>query len=312
MKLVTYQPKAGGPVRFGYVEENSVFAFPDILSAADYLKHFPASEKHAREIFLSGKGVHETPVSEVRFLAPIPNPPALIDFSLAGKHLVGAFETLIKHEYSWFEQIIVKMIMKNNAEKKKASGMLDYYKANHHAISSDGDEVEWPDYTAYLDVEGELGVVVGTPEHPIAGYMIMNDWSARDVQMPEMLSTSLTRSKDFNKSYGLGPYWVTPDEIPDPLNLQVDVFVGDRWHWQGKTSEYSVTPQKAVEYLRTIFNPVPGTIFGMGTVTGCCGLEHDLWVKPGDKIRIAIEGLGELHQSVPNKQIDFGKSRWKK
>ncbi|MBI4970405.1 MAG: fumarylacetoacetate hydrolase family protein [Candidatus Omnitrophica bacterium] len=312
MKLVTFQPKKGGMSRFGYIEGSSVFAFREFPTAADYLFAFPKSEKLAREIFRSGKGEGEMSIAEVRFLAPIPHPSALLDFSLASRHLSQAVETLLKHEYGWLERQLVKMSIRANAKKKRQAGMLEYYKANHHAVSGDGDEVEWPDYTAYLDVEAELGVVVGTKEHPVAGYLILNDWSARDVQMPEMFALSLTRSKDFNKSYGLGPYWVTPDEIPNPLALKADVFVGDRWHWQGSTSEYSTTPEKAIEYLRTIFDPVPGTVFGMGTITNCCGLEHDLWVKPGDQIRIAIEGLGELTQFAPQKHIDFSQSRWKK
>jgi len=310
MKLITYVPKKGGHARFGFVDEDSVFSFPDIASWADYLKHFPASEKHAHEIFRTGKGKDELPASEVRFLPPVENIPMLLDFSLAPQHLSQAFDTLLKHEYGWFTRRVVRMMMKSAAKKKQAMGMLDYYKANHHALSGDGDTVEWPDYTGYLDVEGELSVVIGTHEHPIVGYMIMNDWSARDVQLPELSSTSLTRSKDFNKSYGLGPYLVTPDEVPNPLQLTVEVSIADRYHWQGSTSAYTASPEQAIEYLRTIFEPVPGTVFGMGTVTGCCGLEHDLWLEPGDEVRISIEKLGTLRQWAPKKAVNRNRSRW--
>ncbi len=312
MKLVTVQPKAGGTARFGFIDENSVFVLQEYASAAEYLKHLPASQKHVHEIFLSGKGKNGISLSEVRFLAPVPHPPMLLDFSLAPSHLEKALDTLLKREYNPFMSWIMKKMFRSSSKRKKAMGMLDYYKANHLAVSGDGDEVFWPDYTAFLDYECELGVVIGTREQPIAGYLILNDWSARDVQMPEMFSLSLTRSKDFAKSYGLGPWLVTPDEIPDPLNLKARVIVPGKFDFEGSTSGYSIHPRQTIEYLRTMFDPAPGTVFGMGTIPNLCGLEHDLWISPGDEVQLSIEGLGTLRQYAPRKNIGNAVSRWKK
>jgi len=127
-----------------------------------------------------------------------------------------------------------------------------YYKGNHHAVIGDNDTISWPSYTSYLDIEPELAVVTVTGNMPIAGYTIFNDSSARDVQFPEMIGLGPARSKDFDRSKGLGPFLVTPDEIEDPLGLDVKVTIGRRYEWRGSTKEYSATPEKMLDYLKTI------------------------------------------------------------
>jgi 2-keto-4-pentenoate hydratase/2-oxohepta-3-ene-1,7-dioic acid hydratase in catechol pathway len=65
-----------------------------------------------------------------------------------------------------------------------------------------------------------------------------------------------------------------------------------------------------LEYLKTIFTPLPGTVIGMGTIPDCTGLDNDLWIKPGENIEITFDKLGTLRQKTPK---DLGKiepSRW--
>lgn len=65
-----------------------------------------------------------------------------------------------------------------------------------------------------------------------------------------------------------------------------------------------------MEYLSTIFTPPPGTIIGMGTIPGCCGLDNNQWLLPGDQVEISIKGLGTLRQFVPNELPSLESSRW--
>jgi len=195
-------------------------------------------------------------------------------------------------------------------KKSAKSDVLFYYKGNHLTVIGDRDEIGWPAYTSYLDIEPELAIVIGKRSHKIAGYTIFNDASARDVQFPEMTALGPTRSKDFARGNGLGPYLVTADEIPDPLSLNVRVDVAGRYMWRGHTSEYSKTPEQVIAFCETIFPLAPGTVLGLGTVPGCTGLDNDLWILPGEMIRISFDGLGTLHQQAPEKIPKLEKSRW--
>ncbi len=188
---------------------------------------------------------------------------------------------------------------------------MPYYKCNHRALIGDDDTIGWPRYTSYLDVEPELGIVVGNAETAIAGYLIVNDASARDVQFPEMFGGGPARSKDFDRSNGIGPWLVTPDEIADPLALNVEVAVGERFVWRGFTGEYTRRPEEVVAFTRTVFTPAPGTILAMGTIPDCTGLDNNEWPCPDDVVSIAFTGLGTLRQRIPSPPRDLEPSRWR-
>jgi 2-keto-4-pentenoate hydratase/2-oxohepta-3-ene-1,7-dioic acid hydratase in catechol pathway len=148
-------------------------------------------------------------------------------------------------------------------------------------------------------------------EAAIAGYVIFNDFSARDVQWLELMGRlGLARCKDFDRSNGIGPFLVTPDEVPNPLSLDVSVTVGKRYRWKGHTSDYTAHPAEVMDYLTSFQTVLPGTIVGMGTVPGCCGLDWDEWLLPGEVVEITFEKLGTLRQLIP---VDIGPlepSRW--
>ena len=215
---------------------------------------------------------------------------------------------MIKHEFGFFGSIIAPIVKKRISAA--AVGKMLYYKCNHNAVIGDNDTVHWPAYASYLDIEPELAIITGNEARPIAGYTIFNDSSARDVQMWEMIGTGPARSKDFGHSKGLGPFIITPDEIGDPFALNVKVKIGERFEWKGSTSEYSARPEKALEYLKTIFTPLPGTVIGMGTIPDCTGLDNDLWIKPGEKIEITFDKLGTLRQNTPENPGKIEPSHW--
>ncbi len=93
------------------------------------------------------------------------------------------------------------------------------------------------------------------------------------------------------------------------MNLWVTVNIGDRLHWTGSTAEYMALPSDIIEYLGEVFALRPGTVIGMGTIPGCCCLDNDLWLRPGERITIEFESLGRFEQiiGVPK---NLEPSRW--
>ncbi len=323
MKLVTYIEHGKNKIEFGVVVDRLVYSFRELQEKTNkyckeladiysYLENLPQSREKAEELSEyakdSGNGLD---MNRVKFLPPIPKPAALIDFALTPKHLYNSAMTMIEHEFSGLKKLVAKKLIKKKIDRSKINRTYPYYKCNQNSVIGDGDTTIWPSYTSYLDIEPELAFVTGNEKEPIAGYVIFNDFSARDVQMPELDELSLTRSKDFSSGNGIGPFLVTADEVESPLNLSVNVKVGERFVWKGSTSEYIRDPLKVMEYLNTIWELVPGTIVGMGTIPGCCGLDNNQWILPGERIEITFDKLGTLNQNIPESLGKLEKSRWK-
>ncbi|WP_010271926.1 fumarylacetoacetate hydrolase family protein [Paenibacillus senegalensis] len=330
MKLVTFQPDGSRAALFGAILESG-FAISfsaimqkrnrhtDRLDSMDaYLHHLPESEGEAREMLRYAAEnedqftAHERfPLPEVRLLPPIPNIPALLDFGLSPRHLQNAAYRIIQREVKPPLRGLLQGIVRRKLQREYKQPNFRYYKCNHNAIIGDGDTINWPSFTSYLDIEPELGIVLGKDSR-IAGYVIFNDCSARDVQLPDFLSlTGPARCKDFDHSKGIGPYLVTPDEAGDPLDLKVEVKIGERLRWKGSTSEYTAPPEKIVKELCSIFQPLPGTVLGMGTIPDCCAIETEEWLLPSDKIEITFDKLGTLTQFVPDHIEIREQSRWR-
>ncbi|GAA0361295.1 fumarylacetoacetate hydrolase family protein [Bacillus horti] len=341
MKLVTFSLNNSKMEQFGIVIDDYVISFerlryhsnlftPLLNNINSYLQGLPESEQDARKLhahaqeMISENNIESfLKLEQVQLLSPIPNPPAVLDFGLSPKHLLNSGYTLIEHEFKGILKPILRKVLDKALRKTIQKSSMPYYKCNHLSINGPFDTLVWPSYTSYLDIEPELGVVIGNSEvdpstgknsTSIAGYVIMNDVSARDVQFPDFrLLCGPAKSKDFDKSIGIGPYFVTSDEVENPLSLDVRVEIdkNNRLSWQGSTSEYISHPQEVVDYLSRIFTPPPGTIIGMGTIPGCCGLDNNQWLLPGDEIEISIKGLGTLKQFVPNELKALQSSRWK-
>lgn len=238
--------------------------------------------------------------NEVRWLAPVPRPGALRDFFAFEEHArQGAARRQEELAPQWYDQPV-------------------YYKGNHREIYGPNETVPWPSYTRKFDFELEIACVVGkkgrdlTPEQAggyIAGYTILNDFSARDIQKNEMICRmGPAKGKDF--ATGLGPYLLTADELPDPDNLAMAVYVnGEKWSSGNSKDRYWSFPVMLshVSQEETIY---PGDILGSGTYYKGCGLDLDRWVKPGDVIELEVEKLGRLRHTVgrpkSQKQLKYG------
>lgn len=326
MRLATFLDSCG-EIHFGMAIANNLFSFRQLKQISNFeiknLDSVGAYLENVEEGFAQVQIINSLlneiddlsslsagHVKEMKLMPALSRPAALIDFGLSPRHLMNSGRTLIRHEFKWPLSKIIEVIALRRFKRKTIE--FPYYKGNHHEISGENDTIPWPPYTSYLDIEPELAFVIGNNnagKPVIAGYCILNDISARDVQFPEMMSIGPGRCKDFTASNGLSAFLVTPDEINDISNLSVTVTIGDRIHWTGSTAEYMSLPTDIVEYLGKVFVLRPGTVIGMGTIPDCCCLDNDQWLRPGESITIEFDALGKLKQKigVPTK---LEPSRW--
>jgi 2-keto-4-pentenoate hydratase/2-oxohepta-3-ene-1,7-dioic acid hydratase in catechol pathway len=174
------------------------------------------------------------------------------------------------------------------------------------AISGPYDPVIQPRNSTKLDWEVELGIVIGKParyiaeadalDH-IAGYCVINDISERAFQ--------LERGGQWDKGKGcdtfgpIGPWLVTKDEVPDPLNLKLWLKVNGTRFQHGSTSDMIFGPAFLVHYLSQFMSLQPGDIIATGTPAGVgLGQQPPVYLQPGDVMELGIDGLGKQQQTV--------------
>jgi 2-keto-4-pentenoate hydratase/2-oxohepta-3-ene-1,7-dioic acid hydratase in catechol pathway len=175
-------------------------------------------------------------------------------------------------------------------------------------------DVHMPTVSDKLDYEGELAVVVGRrcrhvpaerAEEAIAGYTIANDVSVRDWQMRAM---TMTIGKSFDTHGPLGPCLVTPDELGDPQQLGIRTFVNDERRQDGNTREMVFGCFEQVSHLSEAFTLEPGDVIATGTPAGVGSAYQPFpegLLKVGDTVRIEIDGLGELRNTVVAEPAGF-------
>lgn len=174
------------------------------------------------------------------------------------------------------------------------------------AITGPNDHVIKPRNSTKLDWEVELGIVIGKhasyveldqAEDYIAGYCVINDVSERNFQ--------LERGGQWDKGKGcdsfgpIGPYVVTKDEVPDPLNLHLWLKVNDKIFQNGSTKHMVFGPKFLVHYLSQFMSLQPGDIISTGTPPGVgLGQKPPLYLNEGDVMELGIEGMGTQKQTV--------------
>jgi 2-keto-4-pentenoate hydratase/2-oxohepta-3-ene-1,7-dioic acid hydratase in catechol pathway len=187
---------------------------------------------------------------------------------------------------------------------------------NIDAIIGTDDNIVYPPngITNELDYELELAVVIGkagkffSPEEAeeyIAGYLIFNDITARDIQREEMKSGVFCLSKSIDTFCPIGPWIVTPDELGDPHELAMELRVNGEVRQRSHMSKMSVTVQEVLSH----YSPMgysPGDILSLGTVSGVAGFSDDpmsLYLKPGDVVECDIERVGVLRNTVVSADV---------
>ena len=278
MKLVTFTHD--GKTGIGAVEADGVVAFGANLPS-DMLAFLEAGEAAldaARQACASGTG--RLALADVVLQAPVRRPPKVLAVGLNYRDHV---------EEVGLEMPKVPMIFNKQST----------------AVVGPRDAIHRPRASEELDYEGELGVVIGKrcrhvpkdkAQGVIAGYTIVNDVSVRDWQFR---SATTTMGKSWDTHCPMGPYIVTPDEVPDPHCLDLRTWVNGELRQSSNTSNLIFDCFDIIEHLSTAFTLEPGDVIATGTPSGVAlGMDPRAWLKAGDVVRIAIDQIGEIENPV--------------
>ena len=236
--------------------------------------------------------------AELAFGPPVLEPPSFRDF------------------YA-FEQHVATMWKRRDMEVPEAWYRLPiFYFSNTSEIRGPGDAVWAPRGSQELDYELEVAALIDTPvrdvdaargEEAIGGYMVLNDWSARDLQREETtVRLGPAKGKDFASS--IGPWLVTPDELADArrgtgYNLAMTASVNGEELSQGSWESTHFSFGQMIERASADVRLRPGDLIGSGTVgTGCLLEIRDQtlgrYLQPGDTVTLAVERLGSLTSPI--------------
>lgn len=327
MKLVTYLKD--GHDQLALLVEDKLYdtdlLHPDLpISMAMFLNYwedmFPlaqAAEQKIKEgMIRSSKAI---PFQNIDLLAPVPHPTSCRDGYAFRQHVVAARRNRKVDMITEFDQYPI------------------FYFTNHNSIQGPGDIVCMPDHFKKLDFELEVAIVICKPgrnipaaeaDEYIAGLMIMNDISARQLQMEEMLlNLGPAKGKDFCTV--IGPMLVTLDEL-EPYEVPCkENHTGKAWNLQmkctvngvqvsnGNVSEMDWTFAEIIERCSYGVHMFPGDIVSSGTVGTGCFLElngtgklndpdyTEQWLQPGDLVEMEIDGLGKLSNTIVKDESDF-------
>jgi acylpyruvate hydrolase len=173
-------------------------------------------------------------------------------------------------------------------------------------IVGPGDPIVRPPTTEQLDYEIELAVIIGKTARNVsrddamqyvAGYTIMNDASARDLQLGK--DGGIILGKNFDSSAPLGPVVALSDDLPDPTHLRLRTWVNDELRQDGNTHTLIFDIPAIIAFLTQQLTLEPGDIIATGTPAGVgLGMSPQVWLQPGDAIRMEIEGIGVRENHV--------------
>jgi len=271
MRLVTYD---GGKV--GRIEGDEIVRL-DVPDMRTYFERGGADESGERAPLADAK--LEAPIVPKKFF-----------------HTAGNFR---EHEdesknVSWSHEIAPWIVFFQNVD----------------AIIGPGSAIVYPEHlTEELDYELELAVILRkggkwfSPEDAadyIGGYVIFNDITARDIQRREMRSGVFSFCKAIDTFCPLGPWIVTPDEIPDPHDLTMTLRVNGQDRQISHSSRMSVTIPEILSHYSALGYSA-GDVLSTGTISGVAGFSPDaasLYLKPGDVIEAEIERIGVLRNPV--------------
>ena len=225
--------------------------------------------------------------ADIRQIAPVPRPPGVANFSAWPAHTAaGAAKGF------------------NLKAAEEGTGVMPYWKGNPDSYVGPGTVLEFPPYADELDVECELVCIVGTggrdldhaaAARAIAGYTIVNDVSARDIQRAEMKTgRGPSKGKDFDTGNVMGPWIVTCDEAGDPRGLHLSLHInGEQLSESDATGMMWDFPQM-LGYLSCGQTVHPGQVISSGCYAGGSALDLDRHLKPGDLVELRISKIGSL------------------
>jgi 2-keto-4-pentenoate hydratase/2-oxohepta-3-ene-1,7-dioic acid hydratase in catechol pathway len=224
--------------------------------------------------------------NEVKLLAPLPRPNSLRDFSIFEEHMTRRDGGAPPKRVNWYR-------------------WPPYYKGNPDSIIGPEDPIPFPYYSEKLDLELEIGIVVGRggrnlsldeARAAIAGYTILIDCSARDPYLFQNEFLGPAKMKDW--ATVLGPCLVTADEI-DEAALDVRISVDDQVWFEGNTSApRSFLAHHLVAYASDNETLQPGDLLGTGTVSYSCSVDLHQWPQVGQRVKFDVSGIGTLEHTI--------------
>ncbi len=326
MKLVTYS--RSGKEQLAFLISNKLYdtnlAAPHLpATMKELLEHwerdFPIMERVESQLKRGKIEVKGIPYPPEEILAPVPHPTSCRDGYAFRQHVAAARRNRKVDMIAEFDQYPI------------------FYFTNHNAIQGPGNIYCMPDHFRKLDFELEAAIVIckkgrnikaADADQYIGGYMIMNDMSARTLQMEEMLlNLGPAKGKDF--STVIGPMLVTPDELEafkieakpnhtgNAYNLKMTCTVNGEQVSQGNMGDMDWTFAEIIERCAYGVDVLPGDVIGSGTVGTGCFLElngtarlndpnhEDIWLEDGDVVEMEIEGLGVLTNRIKAEKTDW-------
>ncbi|MFN2450940.1 MAG: fumarylacetoacetate hydrolase family protein [Candidatus Dormibacteria bacterium] len=297
---MTYRTQRDHLDRIGLVVDDQVYGLPPGTTLLSLLGDDGERLAEAGDR-AGGDPVEVVALEQVQLRAPIPVPPTVRDFYAFEQHVRTARQRRgLEMDPDWYELPV-------------------FYFSNPYAICGPEADVALPPGCHEFDFELEVAAVVGRagtdldPEEAeahIAGYTILNDWSARDLQRREMkLSMGPVKGKDSATS--LGPMLVTPEEL-EPLrggaayDLAMTASVNGREYSRASWADIHWSMGQMLAYASRGTRVEPGDVIGSGTCgTGCIlelslvhGSEAYPWLQPGDEVELSVDGLGTLRNRI--------------
>src|ERR1700735_5082015 len=300
MRWLTFRDDSGQ--RTGVLSGDGIHALQSGVSLLELIGRGVAGLREAGE---DAPRSGPTPLlNQVKLMAPIPRPPS-IRYSLC----------FLSHMRNCQAAMGAGRVLSDTWYQIPA-----FYFACPSTVLGPYDDAPMAPGSAWQDFELEIAAVIGTTgkdlsvaeaEQAIIGYMIFNDWSARDLQQLEgQLAIGQAKGKDSGVT--LGPYLVTPDELEPyrrdgKLSLDVTALVNDEVIGSGSTAQMDWSFAEIIAYASRGVMLNPGDVFGSGTVPTCTLVEHldptapesfRGWLHDGDVVTLRVEGLGETRQNV--------------
>lgn len=246
---------------------------------------------------------------DVRLKAPLPLPEQIRDFSVFERHIRDAprGSSRLRARLGIAAEAAAPAGPSADIHPVYRERPIYYHSNRFNVVGPDAD-IEWPDYSGYIDFELEIGMVTSGTGRNIArqdagwhifGYTLFNDFSVREIQSREMAGRlGPAKGKSFDTGNAIGPWIVTPDEMPDIRTLTATVRVnGEDWV-TSNTADMLHDFEDMLAYVSRSETIYPGELFGSGTVGGCCGMELDRWLEEGDVVELIVAPLGVLRNRV--------------
>ena len=292
MKLITFllkdNPKSK---RIGAIRNDTVIDFSSSDLPKDminFIKLGSTGLDIANDVIENQNNAHA--IDDVILKAPIDKPNKILAVGLNYKKHIDEAKELKDH---------------HSNDVQLQDQFPNIFNKQNSSVNDPFGDVHRPNASDWLDYEGELGFIIGkecrhvsyeNAKNCIYGYTVVNDFSIRDWQFRGPPHT-MTMGKSWDTHCPFGPYIVTSDEIDDPHNLTLKTFVNDEERQNTNTNLMIYDCYTLIEYLTTAFTLEPGDLIPTGTPEGSAVTTQN-WLKPGDKVKVEIEGLGYIENNI--------------